>query len=84
MYFLNLEKRNFDSKLIPSLKLGDNELWSNDEILTALSEHFIRVFTSPDGSLQIETLKYLDNTICPKLSELLEQRWKKTPTLLRT
>ena len=43
-YFLNLEKRNFDSKLIPCLKVGESEFKSNDEILSALTEHFVNLF----------------------------------------
>ena len=67
-YFLNLEKRNFESKLMPSLKIGETELSSNDEILFALTEHFEKVFKEQDDSSLLENTTYLNNTTCPMLT----------------
>ena len=43
-YFLGLEKRNYISKLIPSLCIGTRRVMKQDQIIATLVEHFRNVF----------------------------------------
>ena len=69
-YFLNLEKRNYDSKIIPSLIMEGREFKSNDDILCKITEHFANLFKKHDDFLDSEVISYLTYTTCLKLSSL--------------
>ena len=43
-YFLKLEKRNYAGKLMPCLNIGNRQLSSSEDILSALCDHYETLF----------------------------------------
>ena len=68
-YFFSLEKRNFESKLIPCLDMDGRQLRSTDEIIDGLSNHFENLFKKQDKFTESELMHYLDKIECPKLTK---------------
>ena len=75
-YFLKLERRNFECKLIPCLNVGERTLYDFAEILTALSEHYGNIFRKSRNDNEKEIDNYLKDVKTGKLSsrqvEMLE------------
>ena len=67
-YFFNLEKRNYESKLIPCLNIENKEIRCPNEILDALSKHFESLFKKQNEFTEYEASEYLKDTISSKLS----------------
>ena len=67
-YFLNLEKRNYVSRLIPCLQSDDGEMIQDQcKILKTLQEHFCEVFRSHD-----KEDNHTDFLNCVELEQLSE------------
>ena len=67
-YFLKLEKRQFESKQIPCLTVGEMMITTSTEILAELSSHFNELYRKGETPLAIEIDEYLRTTNMPKLS----------------
>ena len=76
-YFLKMEKRNFESKLIPSLNVTNRIVKDSDGILSELSQHFIKLYARGSERTNSEINAYLDEVNVPTLTdeeaELLER-----------
>ena len=57
-YFLKMEKRNFESKLIPCLNVADKEIRDSSEILNELSKHFGNIFKKQNEIEENEIISY--------------------------
>ena len=79
-YFLNLEKRNYVSKLIPCLLSDNGEVIQNQtEILSALQRHFSEVFRLHDN--EDDHIDFLNAIELKKLSSVDFGEMKKPLTL---
>ena len=67
-YFLKMEKRNFESKLIPCLNVADKEIRDSSEILNELSKHFGNIFKKQNEMEENEIISYLDRVKMPTLT----------------
>ena len=80
-YFLKLERRNFESKLIPCLNTEDREAKSTSEILTVLSKHYENLYNKGENVFENEINDYLDSANLPKLSNVDSQQLEKDITV---
>ena len=79
-YFLNLEKRNYVSKLIPCLKLDHGETIQNQcEILRTLHRHFSEAFHSQDT--EDDPTDFLNSIELKQLSSVEFDEMRKPLTL---
>ena len=67
-YFLKLEKRNYAGNLMPCLNIGNRQLSSSEDILSALCDHYETLFKQ-DNINEYELANYLEKINCPKLSK---------------
>ena len=80
-YFLNLEKRNYISKLIPCLRLDNGEVvQSQFKILETLQQHYGRMFCSHDYG-DNDPGEFLDSIQLKELSDTEIKRMKEPLTL---
>lgn len=68
-YFLRLERRNFESKLIPSLNVGERVVNSSKEILALFTDHYKELFRKDDSENEKEIDKYLKDTVLTSLTD---------------
>ena len=80
-YFLKLERRNFESKLIPCLDIGNCEAKESSEILAALSEYYASLYSSDENFSNIELENYLKSAKLPKLSDIESQSLERAITV---
>ena len=67
-YFLKLEKRNFEDKLMPCLEIGERVIHDSNEILNALGEHYSKLFRRECNNADDQIDEYLKETKLTKLS----------------
>ena len=80
-YFLKLERRNFESKLISCLNIENREVKDSSEILTALSKHYTDLYNTEESGSNNEYKKYLEGVNLPKLSDIESQALEKDITV---
>ena len=80
-YFLKLERRNFESKLISSLTLGERVVNDPNEILTELRDHYAEVYSKSEDVSEVEINSYLEGATLPKLSNADSQSLEKDITV---
>ena len=69
-YFLRLERRNFECKLMPCLNIGDRVVHDSKEILAALGEHYSKLFRKEECEVEQDMDKYLENIQVTKLTPI--------------
>ena len=80
-YFLTLEKRNFESKLIPCLNIEDRVVKDSEEILVELTKHYDSLYKRSDAAENSEINEYLESTQIPKLDNSELQSLEKEITV---
>ena len=76
-YFLNLENRNFTTKIIPKIvKENGEEIYNQDDILYEISNFYKHLYSTSDSVVQddYDLNEYLKNIEVPKLSDLQAQK----------
>lgn len=80
-YFLKLEKRNYESKLMPCLDVGDHSVRDSAEILNVLSEHYAELYRTNEACPEAEVIDFLGKVTLPKLSSEDSQTLEKDITV---
>lgn len=73
-YFLRLERRNFESKLIPGLNVGEHVVNSSKEILAIFTDHYEKLFRKNDSENVKDIDKYLNDTVLTRLTDVQSQK----------
>ena len=80
-YFCKLERRNVTSKLIASLKIGNEIVTGQDEILDRFRIHFARLFKQDSEPSFEQSIAYLRETDLPKLTKTQLETLSSPPDL---
>ena len=80
-YFLKLEKRNFESKLIPCLNTGTSSVKDSVEILNLLNEHYNSLYSKGETVSESEIEQNVNRIDLPKLSNVQVQDLEKDVTV---
>ena len=69
-YFFNVEKRNYNKKIITELELEDGQVIVDEkQILSAIESYYKELYTSKSLATQLEFDQFTHNLEIPKLSD---------------